>query len=420
MATVPNLTPRLTGESLTYCKDVKHYDTDRQTYPFITYMPETRSSDEQIGIDSIFFEDATALNKQSVDTLDYKAVRENVMQFHEAPPTNKFQKVTFKTIESLDCMFVEPLGNRSGERLTANGFIFYLHGGGFTTGSKEVEYLSRVARYTGCSLISVDYPLCPENSIGSAIEKVLKVYDYCIDKTRKNNKNINIHHNHGHNVIDINKDNKDQMYINELMSNWSNNNCVLMGNSAGGSLGLLLLQRLRDDKKALPRCVWLDSPWTDLIGNKTSECRKYNGKYDGIFEKGILLDLFNKQIIAGEMNGKLSTKNINTDDKDYQREILNKYSAINYKDFSGFENNCAMYFSVSANEILLDDTIIVAQNAYLQGVDVEVEINPFTVHSSIMISTKVPEAMAMVIRGCAWVVKHLQPHKKTNQFRSRL
>ena len=52
------------------------------------------------------------------------------------------------------------------------------------------------------------------------------------------------------------------------------------GESAGGGAILLALQKLRRENVALPSCVWVNSPWTDLSDSLPSKAR--NHAYDGM------------------------------------------------------------------------------------------------------------------------------------------
>ena len=197
--------------------------------------------DELLATDLSAYKESTTADNTPLSSFDYKEFRQIYDKLLSVKmKSNKFNKITFKTIESLDCVIIEPhVNNNTGKHKntfspTINGFIMYLHGGGYCIGPIEIEYLLYLTRYTCCSVISVGYPLCPESSIDDSIEAVLKVYDYCINS----------------------KDDNDIMTI----ANWSHDNCVFMGSSAGGGLCLLLLQRLRDRKRALPLCAWLSSP----------------------------------------------------------------------------------------------------------------------------------------------------------------
>jgi epsilon-lactone hydrolase len=42
------------------------------------------------------------------------------------------------------------------------------------------------------------------------------------------------------------------------------------GDSTGGGLTVVLINRLRDDHEQLPACAWLVSPWTDMTTARAS------------------------------------------------------------------------------------------------------------------------------------------------------
>ena len=54
--------------------------------------------------------------------------------------------------------------------------LLWAHGGGFTTGAAHLErpFLTQLASYLGCIIMSVEYPLAPENPYPAAV-------DYCVE-----------------------------------------------------------------------------------------------------------------------------------------------------------------------------------------------------------------------------------------------
>ena len=65
-----------------------------------------------------------------------------------------------------------------------------------------------------------------------------------------------------------------------------------------------------------------------------------------------------------------------------------------------------MYFSVGASEILLDDTLVAAEKAYKEGVDVEVEIKPFMCHVYPVFVNIFPKALYCVVRPSEFLNKY--------------
>lgn len=112
----------------------------------------------------------------------------------------------------------------------ANGrpFVFYIHGGGFTIGSPGTHraMVAHIAKAAGLRAYVVRYPLAPEHPCPAASDAVFASYKRLVDA--------------GEPAVAIG------------------------GDSAGGCLALLLLQRARDAGLPLPRASVLVAPIADL------------------------------------------------------------------------------------------------------------------------------------------------------------
>ncbi|GAA4871893.1 alpha/beta hydrolase [Saccharopolyspora cebuensis] len=107
--------------------------------------------------------------------------------------------------------------------------VLYLHGGAYVHGIEGAHwrFLDRLVRTTGCAVAVPLYPLAPEHTH----REVLPVVEECYERT-----------------------------LGELAPDRQ----VVMGDSAGGGLGLHLAQWLRDQHRPLPRRTVLISPWLDV------------------------------------------------------------------------------------------------------------------------------------------------------------
>ena len=105
-----------------------------------------------------------------------------------------------------------------------NKFIVYFHGGGFVISGnrRHHNFIINLHKKTGFDCYYVDYPLAPSN-------KSLDVIGSC------------------------------EMIINNLMLKEPKKEIILMGDSAGGNLALVLSKRFKENK-----AVILLSPWLDL------------------------------------------------------------------------------------------------------------------------------------------------------------
>jgi monoterpene epsilon-lactone hydrolase len=112
----------------------------------------------------------------------------------------------------------------------ASHVLMFFHGGGYCSGSilSHRRMVTEAGRAAGMRTLAVAYRLAPEHPFPAAIEDALTAWRY-LGK-------LGIAPGH----------------------------IAVGGDSAGGGLTLALTMALRDAKQALPGCLWLASPWTDL------------------------------------------------------------------------------------------------------------------------------------------------------------
>ncbi|ESE51926.1 acetyl esterase, partial [Salmonella enterica subsp. enterica serovar Heidelberg str. 82-2052] len=63
---------------------------------------------------------------------------------------------------------------------TSQATLYYLHGGGFILGNLDTHdrIMRLLARYTGCTVIGIDYSLSPQARYPQAIEETVAVCSY--------------------------------------------------------------------------------------------------------------------------------------------------------------------------------------------------------------------------------------------------
>ena len=107
--------------------------------------------------------------------------------------------------------------------------ILYLHGGGYVNGFSRYHwrFISNLVSDLRCTVIAPDYPLTPERQVGDVFEMVFPLYE-------------------------------------ELLAAAGASNLIVMGDSAGGGMGLALAMRARDGELAQPSDIVLLSPWLDV------------------------------------------------------------------------------------------------------------------------------------------------------------
>lgn len=116
------------------------------------------------------------------------------------------------------------------EKTNHEKLIFYVHGGGYVSGSCSDHrgVVSKIAEGTGITNLLFEYGLAPEHPFPSALEDSLLVYQDVLKR--------------GYKPSDI----------------------IIMGESAGGGLTLAILLALKEKGLPMPKAAVAISPWTDL------------------------------------------------------------------------------------------------------------------------------------------------------------
>ena len=107
--------------------------------------------------------------------------------------------------------------------------ILYLHGGSYVaeTSSNHWRFLEKLVKDTNATIILPDYPLTPKYTYKDVFTMITPLYKEIIEEVQTNN-------------------------------------LILMGDSAGGGMGLALLERLSEENVEMPYKTILISPWLDV------------------------------------------------------------------------------------------------------------------------------------------------------------
>ncbi len=107
--------------------------------------------------------------------------------------------------------------------------ILYFHGGAYVAeaSNKHWEFIEKIVNDTGVTLIMPDYPLTPKYNYKDVSKMVVPFYKELIDRV----------------------DSKD---------------LILMGDSAGGGIGLALEEKIGEENLQMPSKTILISPWLDV------------------------------------------------------------------------------------------------------------------------------------------------------------
>lgn len=157
---------------------------------------------------------------------DIHQFRIQEQRFFKRLPMPKGVQQRYRTIAGLRAAEFTPKQLRQPHKI-----VLYLHGGGYSCGSVDsyASLMARFAKETGIVYLGIDYRLAPEHPFPAALDDALAAYQWLLDE-----------------------------------GGYAAHEVVVMGDSAGGGLGLALLLRLKELGQDLPLCAVALSPWTDL------------------------------------------------------------------------------------------------------------------------------------------------------------
>ena len=222
--------------------------------------------------------------------------------------------------------------------------LLYLHGGGHVAGKPALyrDFTWRIAAATRTVVVIVDHRLAPEHPYPASLDDAVNAYRALI------------------------ADGADPQRM------------AVMGESSGGGLMLAMLLRLRDEGVLLPAAAVALSPWIDLA--LTGNSLKLNAKADPMLRSEEAPRLAS-QYLAGA-------------------DPRTPYVSPLYGDPAGLPPTL---IHVGSDEVLLDDSVRMAERMRAAGCEVELEIWPRMPHAWHLWARMMPEAQAAVARVGAFV-----------------
>jgi acetyl esterase/lipase len=205
----------------------------------------------------------------------------------------------------------------------ASRVLLFFHGGGYCSGSirSHRRMVTEAGRAAGVRTLAVGYRLAPEHPFPAAFDDAMTAWRFL------RNEGVAAKH------------------------------IAIGGDSAGGGLTVVLINRLRDVGDEQPACAWLVSPWTDLTMSGSTLATK--DAVDPLIHKGYLGELADAYLPAG------------LDRKDPRVSPL-------YSDLKGLPPTL---IQVGSDETLLDDAVRLAAAAGAADVAVTLEIWPHMIHA---------------------------------------
>jgi acetyl esterase/lipase len=231
----------------------------------------------------------------------------------------------------------------------ASRVLMFFHGGGYCSGSitSHRRMVTEAGRAAGVRTLAVAYRLAPEHPFPAAIEDTLTAWR-CL-----------------------------------VAQGIAPSHIAVGGDSAGGGLTLALTMTLRDAGQALPGCLWLASPWTDLT--MSGETLASKDAVDPLIHKPYLEELRDAYLPAG------------MDRRDPRVSPL----------FAGLRGLPPTLIQVGSCETLLADSTRFSAAAGAADVPVTLEIWPHMIHAWPMWNARLEPGRQALANAGAFIRQHL-------------
>jgi len=227
--------------------------------------------------------------------------------------------------------------------------VLYLHGGGYVFGSAKshTRQAADIGVPAGASVLSVDYRLAPEHPFPAQIEDCVSAYRGLLDQQPAPPK------------------------------------IAFAGDSAGATLVVSVMLRLRELGLPLPVCGVCLSPWTNLVGD--SETLVTNRHLDPL-QSADQLDKLAAMYLAG----------------------ANKKDPLASPAFADLRGLPPLLIQVGTHEILLNDARQLAIAATRDGVDVTLEEWPDMIHNWQMLADYLTDGRRANARIGQFIAQHFR------------
>jgi monoterpene epsilon-lactone hydrolase len=227
--------------------------------------------------------------------------------------------------------------------------LLFFHGGGYCSGSiiSHRRMATEAGRAANTATLAVAYRLAPEHPFPAAYDDALAAWRYL------------------------------------RAQGFDASQIAVAGDSAGGGLTLALAMRLREMGEALPSCLWLCSPWTDLTMSGATVTTK--DAADPLIHKAYLEELAAAYAPTA------------VDRKDPRISPL----------FGDMRELPPMLIQVGSNETLLSDSTRLAEAAGASEVSVTLEIWPFMIHAWHLWNARLKEGRSALTHAGRFISAHI-------------
>jgi acetyl esterase/lipase len=221
--------------------------------------------------------------------------------------------------------------------------LIYFHGGGYHLGSPGFirHYAARLAEAACAPALVPRYRLAPEHPFPAAVEDAIAVYRWALDRLAPDR-------------------------------------IVVAGNSAGGGLAMALTQAARAEGLPQPGAVYLVSPWVDLAEGGPSYVLKAESD---IYCSVPMLERTRRSYLAG------------ADPRDPRASPL-------FGDLAGLP---PLMIHVGSEEVLLSDSVSLAERAAMAGAEVSLKVFPDMLHDFPLFHVQLAAARRSIAEAGAWL-----------------
>lgn len=271
---------------------------------------------------------------------DFVALREYVDNMSAGQPTEEGVTITAATLGGVDVELSEP------EKVSGDTIVVYYHGGSFVTGNAPAgrAYASALAGESGLRVYAVTYRLAPENPYPAGVNDCFALYQ-------------------------------------ALLAKYPGSRIALTGESAGGTLALVVTLMAKDAGLPLPSAVAAFSPCTDFAEDLPS--RTANRDTDPAVQSNVI-ELIRALYCPGQ-------------------ELSDPYVSPLRGDYVGFP---PLMVVVDGGEMLLDDSLLLVEKAKQAGVAVELQVAEGCFHGFPILGRLSPESEQVLKDTAEFITKH--------------
>lgn len=236
-------------------------------------------------------------------------------------------------------LFLEGLGTKEDTT------ILFFHAGGYCSGepADQLAYVAQLCKATQFSAFVLDYRIAPENPFPAAYEDSCTAYAALISDFK-----------------------------------FAGGRIVLAGDSSGGALAVAVAQYAVEKGLASPGAIYSVSPWADLTQSGSSYTAR--APFDPILHKGALQG-FADAYLAGANPTDLRASPV----------------------FGNFESFPPVLIDVGADEVLLSDSVKLAECIALAGSEVQLNVWKDMIHTFPWFAAQIPEGHVATDRASRWL-----------------